>query len=120
MSRAGYFLIGNWIFTANWGAIFRKNRAAVTVRWNYRGEIPRTLQTSFGPDARDYTKAVTQMDLTLEYQITRRLSFSANVKNMFNENSVRTRYGSQTPGYAQQTGTSEYGALVAAGIKGSF
>ena len=106
--------------TANWGAIFRKARAAVTVRWNYRGEIPRTVQTSFGPDGRDYTKAGTQMDLTLEDQITPRLAFAANIKNVFNANAVRTRYGSQTPGYARQTGTSIYGALVAAGIKGSF
>ncbi len=106
--------------TANWGAVFRKDRTAVTVRWNYRGQAPGSLQTSFGPDGRDYSKPVTQMDLTLEYAITRRLSFAANIKNVFNANAVRLRYGSQTPGYARQMRTSEYGALISAGIKGSF
>ena len=106
--------------TANWGVSFRKERVSVGLRWNYRGEIPGTLQTAFGPDAYSFSARQTKMDLTVGYEITPRLSFAGNVKNFFNEDAVRTRYGSQTPGYARQTGRSQYGALVSIGIKGSF
>ncbi|MSU72732.1 MAG: TonB-dependent receptor [Opitutus sp.] len=106
--------------TVNWGAIFRKDRVAVTVRWNHRGEANTGATTTFGPDGGTYSKAQTQTDLTFEYQINNRLSFTANARNIFNVNAVQTRYGSQTPGYAQQLRTSEYGSLISAGIKGSF
>jgi outer membrane receptor protein involved in Fe transport len=92
----------------------------VGLRWNYRGEVPGTLQTAFGPDAYNYSKAITKVDLTVGYQITPRLSFAGNVKNLLDEDTVRLRYGSQTPGYARQTGRSQYGALISVGIKGSF
>ena len=90
------------------------------MRWNYRGKIPGALQTAFGPDAYNYTKAQTKLDLTVGYELTPRLSLAGNVKNLLNEDTVRLRYGSLTPGYAQQTGRSNYGALVSIGIKGSF
>jgi iron complex outermembrane recepter protein len=106
--------------TANLGVTFRNERASIGVRWNYRGKIPGTLQTAFGPDAFDYTKAQTKLDLTVGYELTPRLSLAGNVKNLLNEDTVRVRYGSVTPGYAQQTGRSNYGAMVSIGIKGSF
>jgi iron complex outermembrane recepter protein len=106
--------------TANWGVIFRKERTGVILRWNYRGETNTGAQTSFGPDGATYNAKQTQMDLNLEYQLTKRLSLSGNVKNLFNVNAIQHRYGSQTPGYARQLRTSEYGALISAGIKGTF
>ncbi|MEY4938397.1 MAG: hypothetical protein RIQ93_132 [Verrucomicrobiota bacterium] len=106
--------------TANWGFTFRKERVSVGLRWNYRGQVPGTLQTAFGPDAYNYSEAITKMDFTLGYQISPRLAFAGNVKNIFDANTVRTRYGSQTPEYARQTGRSQYGALISVGIKGSF
>lgn len=60
------------------------------------------------------------MELTVGYEISPRLSFTGNVKNLGNEDTVQLRYGSQTPGHARQTRNSQYGALVTIGIKGSF
>jgi TonB-dependent receptor len=106
--------------TANWGFVFRKEKISLGLRWNYRDEVPGTLQTAFGPDARNYSASITKMDLTVGYQITPRLSFAGNVKNLFDEDTVRVRYGSETPGYAQQTGRSQYGAMISVGIKGTY
>jgi iron complex outermembrane recepter protein len=106
--------------TANWGLVFRREKVSVGLRWNYRGEVPGTLQTAFGPDARNYSKAITKMDLTAAYQLTPRLSLAGNVKNLLDEDTVRLRYGSETPAYARQSGRSQYGAMISLGIKGTF
>lgn len=106
--------------TANWGFVFRKDKLSVGLRWNYRGQIPGTLQTTFGPDAYNYTEAITKMDLTVGYQLKPRLSLAGNVKNLLDEDTVRTRYGGVTPAYARQTGRSQYGAMISIGVKGSF
>ncbi|MDO8541380.1 MAG: TonB-dependent receptor, partial [Opitutaceae bacterium] len=106
--------------TANWGFVFRKENVSVGLRWNYRGEVPGSLQTAFGPDGRNYSEAIMKMDLTVGYELTPRLSLAGNVKNLLDADTVRLRYGSQTPGYARQAGRSQYGAMISVGLKGRF
>jgi len=106
--------------TANWGVIFRKDRVSMALRWNYRDTVRGTLQSAFGPDAYNYSAAITKMDFTVGYALTPRLSVAGNVKNITDEDNYAWRYGSQTPDHARQSARRQYGALMSIGIKGSF
>jgi len=106
--------------SANWGASFSRKRVAVVVRWNYRGLDQLAAVPAFGPDAFGYIQARTTLDLSFAYQISPRLSLNASVNNLFDEPQVALRYGSQTPGYARQFNTRNFGAMVSLGIKGTF
>ena len=88
--------------------------------WNYRGLNKRGAQPAFGPDAFEYFDPVTKMDLSLAYQLTRRISIISSINNVFNQSTELVRYGSETPYYARQNRTEEFGAGISLGIKGSF
>lgn len=106
--------------SANWGVSYTRQRLAVVAMWNYRGLNKRGAQPAFGPDAFEYFDPVTKMDLSLSYQFSRRLSFIASLNNVFNQSTELVRYGSQTPAYARQNRTEEFGTGISVGIKGSF
>ena len=106
--------------SANWGASFSRKRITAVVRWNYRGLDQNAAVPAFGPDAFGYIKARTTLDLSSAYQLTSRLSLNASVNNLFNEPQVALRYGSQTPAYARQFNTRNFGAMLSLGVKGTF
>ncbi|MDO8540010.1 MAG: TonB-dependent receptor [Opitutaceae bacterium] len=106
--------------TANWGFTFAWKRLTVMPKWNYVGRIKRAATPGVAPDAFQYSEPRTLVDLGLAYRLTQRLSLTANVNNLFNAHMVRTRYGAETPEYAQLQQDFEYGALFSVGIKGSF
>jgi TonB-dependent receptor len=106
--------------SGNWGATFSSKRIAVTARWNYRCLDKRGPQTAFGSDGFQYYKARTNLDLNASYQLTPRLSLAASVNNLFNVPHTVLNYGSQTPTYARQFQTGEFGVGLAVGLRGSF
>jgi iron complex outermembrane receptor protein len=106
--------------SANWGASFSRKRFTGVARWNYRGLNKRDAFPSFGPDAFNYIEARTTLDLSFAYQLSRRLTLTASVNNLFDEPQVALRYGSQTPAYARQLNTRTFGPILALGLKGSF
>ena len=106
--------------TANWGASFSRKRVTLVARWNHRGLDKNTAVPAFGADAFSYIEARTTLDLSFNVQLTRRLTFSASANNVFNEPQVALRYGSETPAYARQFNTREFGVVFALGVKGTF
>ena len=56
----------------------------------------------------------------VEYEIRRWAALFVTVNNVFNVAPTSLRYGSQTPGYARQFRTQEYGIQFNIGVKGSF
>jgi len=52
--------------------------------------------------------------------LTKNLSLVGSVNNVFNVPQTILRYGDETPGYARQNRTSEFGIALALGLKGSF
>lgn len=104
----------------NWGVTFTKKPVTVVTKWNYRGEQKGAAFAGFGPDAFNYTKARTTLDLSADYQIAKRLSLNTNVRNVFNEYLTTVRYGSSTPAYAQPRQYRHFGVYFSAGIKGTF
>jgi len=106
--------------SANWGFNFTKQRFDFMARWNYRGEQKGTAVAALGPDAFNYTGATTMLDLNVDYQFKKQLSFFISARNVFNIDRLRYAYGSATPDYAKQNFTREYGTQYTAGIKGTF
>lgn len=106
--------------TGNWGFSFNWQRVSFVARWNYRGFDKRTGQPAFGTNGYDYFKARTTLDLNGSYRFTKRLSVVASAINVLNEPQTILRYGDETPHYAIQNRSSEFGIALALGIKGSF
>lgn len=106
--------------SANWGFSFNRKRLSVVAMWNHRGLNKRGAQPAFGPDAFEYFDPVTKMDLSLAFQVSRRVSVICSINNVFNQSTELVRYGAQTPSYARQNRTEEFGQGFSIGIKGSF
>ena len=92
----------------------------MVARWNYRGLDQLTAVPAFGADGFGYIQARTTVDLSFNFQLSRRLTFSASANNLFNTPQVALRYGSETPAYARQFNTRDFGVVFAFGIKGTF
>jgi TonB-dependent receptor len=106
--------------TGNWGASFNYKRLSLVARWNYRGLDKRTAMPAVAPDGFQYIGARTTLDVNGSYQLTRNLSLVASANNVFNVPQTLLRYGAETPFYAKQNRTSEFGIALALGVKGTF
>jgi len=107
--------------SANWGYSFNVKRFSAIAKWNYRGLNKLTAQPATAPDAFQYLKARTTLDINLGYQLSGRLSLVGSVNNVFNVVPLYQQiYGSETPGYARNARRSEYGISFAVGLKGTF
>jgi iron complex outermembrane receptor protein len=106
--------------TVNWGFTFSRKPVTFMAKWNYRGRQKRTAFPTLGPDAFEYYKARVNLDLNLDYTVGPRLAFFLNARNVFNEPQILQRFGSETPAYAKQFRTEEFGIQFVAGIKGAF
>ena len=106
--------------SASWGVSFNRKQISLAAKWNYRGLNRQGAQPARGPDAYTYEAARTYLDLNAAYQINGKYSLNASVSNAFNVPQIRLVYGSQTPAYARQDRTSEFGIGLALGIKGRF
>jgi TonB-dependent receptor len=106
--------------SASWGVSYNRKQISLAAKWNYRGLNRQGAQPTRGPDAYTYEAARTYLDLNAAYQITRKYSLNASVSNALNVPQIRMVYGSQTPAYARQDRTSEFGIALAVALKGSF
>jgi TonB-dependent receptor len=106
--------------SANWGFNFTRRRFDFMARWNYRGEQKGAAVAALGPDAFAYVGATTMLDLNVDYQFRKQLAFFVSVRNVFNLDRLRYAYGPETPDYARQNFTREYGTQYTFGIKGTF
>ena len=104
----------------NWGVTFSRRPFTLNAKWNYRGEQQLAAQPAFAPDAYNYTAARTTLDLGADYQLSRRLSLNANLRNLFNAYLTGTKYGSATPDYARPRQHRHFGVYFSVGLKGSF
>jgi iron complex outermembrane receptor protein len=105
---------GNWGFSANW------RQLGFVARWNHRGLDKRTAMPAVGTNAFQYIGARTTLDLNASWQLTKSLSLVGSASNVLNVPQTLLRYGDETPAYARQNRTSEFGIALALGLKGSF
>ncbi|MFZ9837107.1 MAG: TonB-dependent receptor [Opitutaceae bacterium] len=104
----------------NWGVTFSRRPFTLNAKWNYRGEQRLGAQPAFAPDAFNYTAARTTLDLGGDYQLSRRLSLNANVRNLFNAYLTGLKYGAATPDYARPRQYRHFGVYFSLGLKGTF
>ena len=67
-----------------------------------------------------YDRARTTLDVNLDYQFSRRLSFFANARNVTNVYHSTLVYGEATPDYARQRNVRNYGVQFGIGVMGTF
>ena len=92
----------------------------VTTRWNYRGQERRGLVGSALPGGFNYLVAFPSIDLSFEYQITKRLSIFGSSRNALNTPRLYQRWNAVTPDYSRYYRSSPVGVQNAIGIKGTF
>ncbi|MSU24506.1 MAG: TonB-dependent receptor [Opitutus sp.] len=106
--------------SASVGVNYSRKPIVATVRWNYRGADRRGLTGSALPGGFNYIKPFPSVDVTFEYQISRRLSLFGSVRNVFGAPRLYERYTADTPSYSKIYRNSPVGVLSAVGIKGTF
>lgn len=104
----------------NWGITFAPKRFTAMAKWNYRSAERRGLIAAFGPDANQYYKARTHLDINLSYSFTPNLALFLNARNVMGVADVNLIKGSQVPSYAEQSQIQDYGVPFSIGLKGSF
>jgi TonB-dependent receptor len=106
--------------SANWGFEFTRKPFAFMAKWNYRGLQQRAAVPALGPDAFEYGKPRTRLDVNLDYQVRPNLYVYINGQNIFDVPEVLLRYGSLTPEYAHTFQTLTTGVQWTVGVKGAF
>jgi len=106
--------------SANWGLDFNRKPVSVLVKWNYRGQQRLGSVAAFGPDAYEYSKSRTRVDVNVDYQLRAKLFVYASAQNIFDIPETLLRFGSQTPGYARVSQVLTTGVQLTLGIKGTF
>ena len=106
--------------SANWGLDFTRKPFGVKAKWNYRGQQRLGSVLALGPDAYEYAKARTRLDLNVDYQLRAKFFLYASAQNILDIPETLLRFGSQTPGYARVSQVLTTGVQLTLGIKGTF
>jgi iron complex outermembrane recepter protein len=106
--------------SVNWGFTIAKSRVTFIAKWNYRGAQQGVLFPDRGPEAYRYPQPRTQLDISLDYQIGRRMSIFANLRNVTDDPQEEHIYSSLTPAHAHEFSHGTLGRVFSFGVKGSF
>lgn len=110
--------------TGSWGASLTRERVTVHVNWNYRGRARRGLvATGNGIEPSTYNWGATRLvtDVIAEYHFTRRLTFFANLRNLYHVSDELEISGPTTPAVARlRQSAADFGSLWTMGVKGKF
>ncbi|MDO8540218.1 MAG: TonB-dependent receptor [Opitutaceae bacterium] len=106
--------------SANWGIDFSRKPFNVMLKWNYRGLQRLSRVAALGPDAFEYAKSRTRLDVNVDYQLRPNLFLYTTVQNIFDVPETLLRYGSATPGYAHVFQVLTTGVQLSLGVKGTF
>ena len=105
--------------SASFGLTYSRSPVVAVARWNYRGRERRGISSSL-PNGFDYLLPFPSVDLTFEYQFSKRVTFFVNSRNALNAAREYERHSDVTPGYARYYRSSPVGVQNALGIKGTF
>jgi len=108
--------------TINWGVSLDRPRLSTKLNWNYTGPRRQTAVVGANVPAGTYTylKSRLQIDVNVEWRLSRRLGVYATVRNLTNMSNVTEAYAPNTPAYARTRQIDLFGAAYTFGIKGSF
>ena len=108
--------------TVNWGVSFDQPRFSTKLNWNYTGCRRLTAVTGANVPAGtyQYLKSRRQIDVNVEFRLSRRIAAYATVRNLTNMSNVTENYAPGTPAYARTKQIDLFGAAYTLGVKGSF
>jgi TonB-dependent receptor len=107
----------------NWGASLIRGKYKIRMNWNYRGRQREGLVAagrSIEPGTYNWTAMRYSYDILGEYNISKRLTAFATLRNVNDAPLQREIAGPSTPQHAYLDQLVEYGALWTFGLKGSF
>ncbi|MSU50906.1 MAG: TonB-dependent receptor [Opitutus sp.] len=106
--------------SASLGVNYSRKPVVATIRWNYRGADRRGLAGSALPGGFNYIKPFPSIDLSFEYQVSKRVSLFGSSRNVFGAPRLYERFTSETPTYSRIYRNSPVGVQNAIGVKGTF
>ena len=110
--------------TGSWGASLTRERVTLHVNWNYRGRARRGLVAAGnGIEPSTYNWGATRLvtDVIAEYHFNRRLTFFANLRNLYHVSDELEISGPNTPAVARlRQSAADFGSLWTMGVKGKF
>ncbi|MEY4815829.1 MAG: hypothetical protein RLZZ162_2902, partial [Verrucomicrobiota bacterium] len=108
--------------TINWGVSLDRPRFSTKLNWNYTGPRRQNAVVGANVPAGTYTylKSRLQIDVNVEWRLSRRLGVYATVRNLTNMSNVTEAYAPNTPAYARTRQIDLFGAAYTFGLKGSF
>ncbi len=120
-------LVGNSGFTffprsGSWGISLTRERFSTRLNWNYRGARRGPASTGVGIPAETYTwipKRLT-LDAQVDYNLSKRFTLFASMRNAGNEPEDTLIYNDATPGPARFRNRIDYGSLWTFGVRGTF
>jgi iron complex outermembrane receptor protein len=68
--------------STNWGFIVSKDRLSFLTKWNHRGQQKRSPIPAMGPDAFNYAEPRLQVDVNVEWRLSKRLTTYLNIRNL--------------------------------------
>jgi len=110
----------------NFSISWNKKPISARVTWNYRGRQRNSAQTGGQYGAAnnfyDYFDSRYNIDVNLEYTLSKRLRFFANARNILNQPQTLERYSVTAPSALYATGfrEEEFGVQYAVGVKGTW
>ncbi len=106
--------------SVNSGATFNKNRFSLNAKWSYRGEQKAAAFPDLGPNAFRHPQPRTQLDLSMDYHLSRRIHLYFNLRNATNVIQIQNAYAPETPSYAREFYHGKFGRIFTLGVKGPF
>ena len=108
--------------TINWGLSLDRPRFSTKLNWNYTGPRRQNAVVGANVPAGTYTylKSRLQIDVNVEWRLSRRLGVYATVRNLTNMSNVTEAYAPNTPVYARTRQIDLFGAAYTFGLKGTF
>lgn len=106
----------------NWGASLSRPKYTLRARWNWRDRARQGEVVGRGIESGTFFwgGSRTVVDLTAEYNLTRRFSLFANMTNLNDASIVTEAFGPASPEHAQFRGRQNYGAQWLVGVRGTF
>jgi iron complex outermembrane receptor protein len=109
-------------WTASWGVSLTRPKYSLRTNWSYRGRARQPPFTGLGIEPGTYRWKSKKMviDVTGEYNLTRRFTLFAALRNLDDATDDVRAKGPNTPDIAGLREREDFGALWTFGVKGSF
>ena len=109
----------------SWGLSLTRPKFSTKLNWNYRGAQRRgiigvNLANSIEANTYNWGSKRLYIDLTADYQLTRRFTAFMNMRNINDAFEDSKIYGPNTPSYAKFRNRTDYGSAWTFGIRGSL